>query len=185
MHQFCNGDLNKFFLLLRKGVYPYQDMDNREKFDETLIPPRETFYSELDLEDITDRDYEHVEKVWEAFKIKYRGKYHDLHVQCDTLLLADVSENFGDKCIKIYGLDLTHFLSVPGLAWQPCLKKTGVNLELLTDTYMLLMFEEGIRGGICHAIHKYAKANNEYMNNYDKDIESSYLKYLDSNNFCG
>ena len=76
-------------------------------------------------------------------------------------------------------------MSAPELAWQACLKKTGVNLELLTDIDMLLMVEEGIRGGICQAIYRYAKANNKYMNNYDKSIESSYLMYLDASNFYG
>ena len=89
-------------------------------------------------------------------------------------------QNFRDKCIEIYGLDPAHFLSAPGLAWQACLKKTGVKLELLTD-YMLLMVEKGIQGGICQAIYRYAKAN-KYMNNYDKSIISSFLMYLDANN---
>ena len=73
-------------------------------------------------------------------------------------------------------------MSAPGLAWQACLNKTGVKLELLTDIDMLLMVEEEIRGGICHAVHRYAKVNNTYMNNYDKSTESSYLMYLDANN---
>ena len=94
-------------------------------------------------------------------------------------------ENFRDKCIKIYRLDPVPFLAAPGLAWQPCLKKTGVNLELLTDIDMLLRVENGIRGGICQATHRYAKANNKYMNNYDKNIESSYIEYLDANNLYG
>ena len=92
------------------------------------------------------------------------GKYwnnHDLYVQSDTLLLADVFENFRDGCINKYKLDPTHFLSAPGLAWQACLKKTGVKLKLLTD--MLMMVEKGIRSGICQAIYRYAKANNKYM----------------------
>ena len=96
----------------------------------------------------------------EAFEIKSLGEYHDLYVQCDTLLLADVFENFRDKCIEIYELDPAHFLSAPGLAWQACLKKTKVELELLTDIDMLLMIEKGIRGGICQAIYRHAKANN-------------------------
>ena len=82
-----------------------------------------------------------------------------MYVHCDTLLLADMFENFRDKCIEIYGLDPAHFLSAPGLAWQACLKKTGVKLELPTDVGMLLMVEERIRGRICHAIYRYAKAN--------------------------
>ena len=67
MHQFCNSDLNKFFLLLRKSVYPYEDMNSWEKFDETSIPPKEAFYSEQNFENITDKDYAHVQKVWELF----------------------------------------------------------------------------------------------------------------------
>ena len=82
-------------------------------------------------------------------------------------------------------LDPAHFLSLPGLAWQACLKKTNVKLELLTDYDMLLMVEEGIRGGICHSIHRYAKANNKYMRNYNKNEESSYIQYLDANNLYG
>ena len=96
-------------------------------------------------------------------------------VQCDTLLLADVFEKFRDTCIEIYGLDPSYFLSSPGLAWQACLKKTEAKLELLTDIHMLLMIEEGIRGGMCESIHRYAKANNKYRKNYDENIESSYV----------
>ena len=108
-----------------------------------------------------------------------------MYAQSDTLLLADVFENFRDKCIEIYELDPVYFVSAPGLAWQACLKKTEVKLELITDYDMLLMIEKGIRGGICQATHKYAKANNKYMKNYDKNNESSYLKYLDANNLYG
>ena len=78
-----------------------------------------------------------------------------------------------------------HFLSAPGLAWQACFKKANVNLELLTDVDMLLMIEAGIRGGMCQPVHRYAKANSKYMKNYNKNIESSYLIYLDANNLYG
>ena len=103
----------------------------------------------------------------------------------DTLLLAVVFENFRDMCLKEYELDPAHFLSLPGLAWQACLKKTNIELEILTDYDMLLMVEEGIRGGICHSIHRYAKANNKYMKNYNNNEESSYIQYLDANNLYG
>ena len=82
-------------------------------------------------------------------------------------------------------MDPAHFLSLPGFAWQACLKKTNIKLELLTDYDMLLMVEEGIRGRICHSIHRHAKANNKYMENYDKNEESSYIQYLDANNLYG
>ena len=94
-------------------------------------------------------------------------------------------ENFRNKCLEIYVLDPVQFLPAPGLAWQTFLKKSEVKLELLTDYYMILMIEKGIRGGICQATHRYAKANNKYMKNYDKNIESSYIEYLDANNLYG
>ena len=102
-----------------------------------------------------------------------------------TLLLDDVFENFRDMCLKEYELDPAHFLSLPGLAWQACLKKPNIELELLTDYDMLLMVEEGIRGGICHSIHRYPKANNKCMKNYNNNEESSYIQYLDGNNLYG
>ena len=119
------------------------------------------------------------------FKLENLGDYHDLYTQSDTLLLADVFNNFRDMCIKEYELDPAHFLSLPGLAWQACLKKTNIELELLTDYNMLLMVEEGIRGGIFHSIHRYAKANNKYMKNYNNNEESSYIQYLDADNLYG
>ena len=85
----------------------------------------------------------------------------------------------------MYELDPAHFLLLPGLAWQACLKKRNVKLELLTDYDMLLMVEEGIRGGICHSIHRSVKANNKYMKKYNKNEESSYIQYLDANNLHG
>ena len=144
-------------------LYPYQYMDKWEKFKEESLPDKECFYSKLNNEHITDEDYAHAQKVWNTFNIKNLGEYHDLYVQSDTLLLADVFENFIDKCIETYELDPVHFLSAPGLAWQACLKKTEVKLELLTDNDMLLMFEKGIRGGMCQVSHHYAKANNKYI----------------------
>ena len=193
-YEFCNNDttgsssserINKFVLLLRKGVYPYEYANNWERFSEISLPSKEDFYSNLNMEDISDIDYRHANNVFKVFKLENLGNYHDLYVQSDTLLLADVFNNFRDMCIKEYELDPAHFLSLPGLAWQACLKKTNIELELLTDYDMLLMVEEGIRGGICHSIHRYAKANNKYMKNYNSNEESSYIQYLDANNLYG
>ena len=183
-YEFCNNDLtgsssseriNKFVLLLRKGVYPYEYTDTWERFNELSLPSKEDFYSNLNMEDISDIDYRHANNVFKVFKIENLGNYLDLYVQSDTLLLADVFNNFRDMCIKEYELDPSHFLSLPGLAWQACLKKTNIELELLTDYDMLLMVEEGIRGGICHSIHRYAKANNKYMKNYNNNEHSLWL----------
>ena len=130
------------------------------------------------MEDIDDIDYRHGNNVFNKFKLNNLGDYHDLYVPSDTLLLADVFENFRDMCLKEYELDPAHLVSLPGLAWQACLKKTNIELELLTDYDMLLMVEKGIRGGICHSIHRYAKANNKYIQNYN-------IQYLDANNLYG
>ena len=138
-------------------------MESCERFHETSLPDKESFYSNLNMKDITDVDHRHANKVFKAFKLKDLGQYHDLYVQSDTIQLCDIYENFRNICIKVYELDPAHFLSAPGLAWQACLKKTEVELELITDPDMLLMVEKGIRGGICHAILRYAKANNKYM----------------------
>ena len=108
------------------------------------------------------------DKVWNSFEIKNLGEYHDIYVQSDTILLADVFEKFQETCLEIYRLDPAHFLLASRLAWQTYLKKTRVKLELLADINMLLMFEQGIRRGIFQAIHRYATANNNYMKNYKK-----------------
>ena len=100
-------------------------------------------------------------------------------------MLSNVFENFRNKYIEISELDPAHFLSALGLAWKTCLKKTVIRLELLTNVDMLLMVEKGIRGGMCHAILRYERANNKYMENYDKSKESLYIQYLDANNLYG
>ena len=185
VYEFCGYDMNKFMILLRKDVYPYEYMDEWDKFNEKELPSKGSFYSNLTMEDISDTDYAHANNVFKKFDINNLGEYHDLYVRSDTLLLADVFENFRNACMKNYELDPAHFVSLPELAWQACLKKTNVELELITDYHMLLMIEDGIRGGICHAIQRYAKANNKYMNDYNKSKDSSYIQHLDTNNLYG
>ena len=105
------------------------------------------------MEDITDADYMHAERVCkDDFEIKNLGEYHDLYLQSDISLLAEVFENFRKMCLNIYHLDPVKFLSASGLEWQAVSKETGVKLELLTDVDMLLIVAKGIKGGICHAI---------------------------------
>ena len=134
-------------------------MDIWEKFDETALPSKKDFNSSLNLEDTSNDDYVHAQKVWGVFEINNLGEYQDLYVQSDSLLLADVYENFRNMCLDKYGLDPVYFVSVLGLAWQACLRKTRVKL----DYDIVLMIEKGISGGICQATHRYAKANNKYV----------------------
>ena len=112
-YKFCNDDLYKFVMLLRKGVYPYEYMDGLDKFNETSIPNKESFYSNLTMESITETDYIHANNVFKTFELNNLGDYHDLYFQSDTLLLADVFENFRKACIKTYELDPAHFMSIP------------------------------------------------------------------------
>ena len=166
--KFFNNDINNLILLLRKGFYPYEYMDDWEKFIETTLPEKEEFYSSLSMEEFTDADYMHGKRVCKDFKIKNLGEYHDWYLKSDTVILADVFKNFRKMCLKIYELDPVKFISAPGLAWQAALKKAKVNLELLIDINMLLIIEKGIREGICAAIQWYAKANKK---DYDKNMK--------------
>jgi len=137
-----------FELCLRKGVFPYDWFDCLEKLTEKQLPPKEAFFSKLIDSEISDEDYEHAQKVWKQFEMKRFREYHDLYSKTDVLLLADVFENFRDICMNNYDLDPAWNHMAPGLAWDACLKKTGVELELLSDPVMLLMFKQGIRGGV-------------------------------------
>ena len=131
----------------QKAVDPYKYMDDWKIFNETSLPEKEDFCSNLNMEDITDADDSHTKRACKNFEMKKLAEYHDLYVQSDTLLLDDVSENF-NVCIKIYELDPTKFVSAPGLPWQATIKKTKVKLNLLTNIDLLLMVEKGIRGEI-------------------------------------
>ena len=111
-YEFSNEDINKF--------NPYEYMNSWERFDETSLPDKEVFYSSLNMEDIADVDHRHAKRVLKNVNNKNLGDYHDLYIQSDTLLLADINENFRNKFIEIYELDPAHFLSAPGLAWQAC-----------------------------------------------------------------
>ena len=112
-------------------------MDSWEKFNETSLPDKESFYSNLNMKNITDIDYRHAKNIFSKFNIKNLGEYHNFYVQSDTLLLTDVFTSFRNVCRDIYGLDPARFLSAPRLAWQACLKKSEIKLELLTDADMI------------------------------------------------
>jgi len=119
------------------------------------------------------------------FNIKSLGKYSDLYLKTDILLLADVFESFRKRSMEAYSIDPSHFYTTPGFAWNAMLKHTGVKLELLTDVDMLMMVEKGIRGGISMAVHRHAKANCPYMDDFDGQEQLKSLLYVDCNNLYG
>ena len=173
-------------LIKQKGFYPYEYMDTEEKFNDTKPAPQEAFYSKLTGKGISNKNYKHVLNVSNSFNMETMKDYHKLYNETDALLLADVFENFRDLCLKIYGLDPVHYYTAPGLAWDACLKITNINLELLSDLNMLLIFEKGIRGGISMISNRYGEANNKYMGNrFNKNKLKKHLIYLDANNLYG
>ena len=178
-------DRKRLELLLRKGVYPYEYMDNWDHFTKPKLPLKEAFYSKLSDAHISDEDYAHAQKVWKAFGGKTLGEYSDLYCQTDVLLLADVFEMFRKTCLHQYGLDPAHYYTSPGLSGDALLKKTGVELEPLTDYDQHLFIEKGMRGGISMASKHYAKANNPLVEGYNLEKPNSHILYLDVNNLYG
>ena len=136
---------DQYALLVRKEVYLYEYMKSWDKFTETQLHPEQAFYSNLNMSNISDEDYKYAQRVRKGFDMKNLGEYHDLYLKTEVILLANMFEAFRCNCSEYYRLDPAHFYTLPGLAWQVCLKKTGVKFELLTNTDMLLMFERGIR----------------------------------------
>ena len=144
----------KLELMTKKGVYPYEYMDNINRFEETTLPPKEQFYSTLTEEHIKYQEYEHAQNVWQTFHIRNLKDYHDLYLLTDTLLLADVFEQFRKMCLKNYELDPVHSYTAPGLTWKAALKMTKVKLDLLTEIDQHLFIEDGIRGGVATITHR-------------------------------
>ena len=175
----------KFSLMTKKGVYPYDYMKSFEKFNETQLPNKEDFFSLINNEHISDEDYQHAKNVWSKFELKSMGEYHDLYLKSDILLLSDVFENFRKTCQQYYKLDPCHYFTSPGLSWDAMLKMTGIKLELMNDIDMFQFIEKGMRGGISYIANRYGEANNKYMTEYNDKAPSKYIMYLDANNLYG
>jgi hypothetical protein len=181
--EFTNDD--DFNLMIQKGVYPYDYIDNYERLNESKLPKKKKFYSKLNYSDCSDEDYNRAQKVWKHFKCQKLMNYHNLYLKSDVLLLADIWNNFRNVCYENYKLDCTYYYTAPSLSWDSMLRKTNIKLELLTDIDMVNFVENGIRGGLSQISKRYAEANNKYMKNYDTEKEDSYITYLDANNLYG
>lgn len=173
-----------FNRLIRKGVYPYEFMTGLESLKQKSLPTQNQFFSSITDANVSNEDYEHAKDVWQHFKCCSMSDYSDLYLKTDVLLLSDIFENFRTVCMSTYGLDPAHYYTA-GLSWDAMLKYTKIELELLTDFDKIAFIKSGIRGGVSQCSHRYAKANNHYMNDYDKSQANSYLIYLDANNLYG
>ena len=181
----CNDDPEQLRLISRKGVFPYEWFDSRDKMSDTKLPPIEDFYSHLSEEGVSDREYAHAQAVWSHFGMKTFKDYHDLYLKTDVLLLADVFESFRAMAKANYHLDVLHYYGAPGFAWDAMLRMTGVELELMSDPDQSLLIEKGIRGGLSMISQRYARANNPLVEGYDGSKPSNYLMYYDANNLYG
>ncbi|XP_070170415.1 uncharacterized protein [Polyergus mexicanus] len=183
--KFQNLSIEEFNLLTRNSVFPYEYIDCVDRLHDTCLPPRESYYSSLTGDTVSESDYAHAENVWKRFSVRTLGEYSDLYLKTDVLLLADVFENFRNKCIESYGLDPAYYYTLPGYTWDAMLKHTNITFELLTDIDMVMFIERGIRGGLSQCSSRYTRANNKYMPSYNPSKPSSYMMYFDVNNLYG
>ena len=171
-------------LVKEKGIYLYEYMNSFKRFKEECLPDKDCFFNSLQDCGITDEEYSRAIDVWNVFNIKNLGKYHDLYLKTDILLLCYVFEKFVDFCLKNYGLDPCHYFSSPGLAWDAMLKMTGFKLEKINYIDIYLFLEKGMKGGVSYISKRYAKSEDDIdiiywdMNNlYGTVMSFDYLPY--------
>jgi hypothetical protein len=181
-----NFTADELELICKKGFYPYEFMDNIDKFEYPTLPSKDKFYSSLSLKDISDDDYKHALNVYNKFNCSKFLDYHMLYLKCDVLLLADVFENFRITSISHYKLDPANYITIASYAWDAMLLKTAISIDLISDRKILEKVEQSKRGGYTFVgTERYVKANNKYLDDYDENIESNYLLYVDANNLYG
>ena len=164
-------------LLQEKGVYPYEYTDSFKRFNEDKLPDRCEFFSSLKDKCISKEEYERAINIWNVFKIKTLGEYHDLYLKTDVLLFTDVFEKFIKTCLVCYKLDPCHYVSAPGLSWDAMLKMTKVELKLISDIDVHLFIEKGIRGGISYICKRHSK-----IEDCDSNEKNKPVIYWDANN---
>jgi hypothetical protein len=186
LRSIVGNDETKYELINAKGHYPYEFVDSIAKLDTPLSElRREHFDSKLRQSKITEEEWEHVQKVIRVFDFKTLREYHDLYLRIDVLGLADVMASYRDVSIKANGLDPVHYMGLPGFSWDAGLKFTGVELENISDLDMFMAFEKLKRGGISVISKRYAKANNQYLPDYNPSMEKVFLEQPDCNNLYG
>ena len=171
-----------FKLLLQKGIFPYRWFDSLEKLDERKLPDRVHWKNDLTGEEMSDKDWEFVNKVWRTFKLKTFRQFHDLYMESDVMLLADIFERFRSDSLKNYGLDPAHFATSPGLSWHACLKMTKIRLDIIRDPDMSMFIDRSGHGGVSKARNTYLRANNPKLEGYNPDLVTLWLLLLDCNN---
>jgi len=164
--------------LCRKGVYPYEFMSSFEKFKEKTFPNQTDFYNSLTGNSVEDLDYTYGKSIFDKY-CSNMGDYHDIYLLTDTLLLLCVMDKWRVTARQSYGLDPVHYYSLPGFAWDAALFNSKQTLELISDQSIYNFLELGLRGGVSMISHRYAKANNRFMKDFDETKPSSFIFYID------
>ncbi len=182
-----NINESNIHLIMKKGVFPYSWFDDKNKLNNTELPEKKYFYDDLIEENISDDKYNHALNVWKSLNIKTFKEYHDIYMMTDTLLLADIFNEFIEVCLNNYKVDPAYYLSSPGMSLDAYLKFSNVEIELINEdnSNMFLFFEKQIRGGVSTIFKRHSKANNKYMKDYNPKEPSKYIIYLDANNLYG
>ena len=185
-------------LLTKKGIYPYDYFDNKNKYDELQLPEKEKFFNKLNNKNISNDEYKHALNVFKTFKCKDLLDYSILYLKTDICHLSDVFQKFSNFAYEKYNLDPRHSYTLPGFSWQSMLKMTKIELELISDSDMYLYLMDCIRGGITVVNKKFVKADNIYTRkvhdeSLDKKVKkklktndsNKFIMYLDANNLYG
>ena len=179
-------DPEKFDLINKKGFYPYEFVDSIEKLNAPINEiKREHFDSKLTLSKLSDEDWSHIQNVIQEFEIKTLREWHDLYLKIDVYGLADVFEYYRELAFDIYGIEPAHFIGLPSFTWCAGLQYTKINLQNITDSDLYMFFEKMKRGGISVISQRYAKANNQYLPDYNEEEVTSFIYQVDCNSLYG
>lgn len=175
----------KYQILLKKLCFPYEYVTDWDVLEQTKLPPRDKFYSQLLGDQISPEEYSHTQEVWDTFQVNTLGELADLYLKIDVLLLTCVFEKFRHQCLKTYHLDPAHYLTLPSLSWDAMLRYTRVRLKIIKDVEIYTFLERGLRGGFSCTIRKFVKANNKFVADYRRELPNTYIMYYDVNNLYG
>ena len=171
----------------KKGIYPYEHVDDFNKFNEVGLPKYNDFYSKLKNSNYEKSEYIEAEKTYNEMKLSNFGEYHDFYLKCDVLLLCDIFENFRKLSLSYFKLDPVHYMSLPSLSYDAFLKSNKIPIKMISNEEIKNFYEDHKIGAICAVMgKKHVKANNKYMGlEYDCNKESNYILYIDANNLYG
>ena len=171
--------IEKHSLLLGKMLFPYTYFDNVDRLKETSLPPREAYFNDLTKEECSEADYETAVKIWETFELADLKSLVKLYCETDVLQTVDIFIRFRNVTMKEFELDPLHFVSLPSLCWQACMKVTDLRVELITDSDMYLMWQRAKFGGFTTVVSQYEKANNPLLDDFNPDDPISWMFYWD------